>query len=91
MVKPLDHLKNLSLLKTKSYINGVWVEGQKTPFSVKDPALDEVLTEIASVSAQQTREAVDAACQAFQIWKHVSPFERAEKLTYFAELIEKKP
>ena len=26
---------------------------------------------------------------AFQIWKHVSPFERAEKLTYFAELIEK--
>lgn len=82
----LDRLKDKSLFKTESYIDGQWVGGASR-FSVSNPSNRELLADVADVGADGARCAVDAADRAFALWRKVSPFERAKILHAWNDLI----
>lgn len=71
-------LKNTSLLKTKSYINGQWIaaEDNKT-FSVKNPFNNSHLASVSDVSQAQISHAITCAENAMKTWKAKSATERS--------------
>lgn len=81
-------LKNIGLLKTHNYINGQWIgSDDHRTFSVTNPATGEVLGEVASVSREQVKQAVDAAQTAFETWKLTTAKERSALLRKWYQLI----
>jgi succinate-semialdehyde dehydrogenase/glutarate-semialdehyde dehydrogenase len=82
------NLKNTSLLKTKSYINGVWLgaDSGKT-FDVRDPASGEIITSIADLGKDETRRAIEAADKAMHSWKKRTAKERSNLLRKWYDLI----
>ena len=82
------NLKNTSLLKTKSYINGQWLDADSgQTFNVTDPASGEVIACIADLGVNETRRAIEAAEQAMQSWKMRTAKERSNLLRKWYELI----
>lgn len=81
-----DRLKDKSLLRTDSYVNGAWTAGEDR-FAVTNPADRSVLAEVADVGEAGARKAVDAADQAFQSWKKTSVYERARLIQKWNDLI----
>ncbi|MHA3079963.1 NAD-dependent succinate-semialdehyde dehydrogenase [Acinetobacter sp. ANC 5502] len=79
-------LNNSSLLQQHAYIDGAWVTGEKS-FAVTNPATGEVLGEVASVSREQVKQAVDAAQTAFETWKLTTAKERSALLRKWYQLI----
>ncbi len=76
------------LLKTQSYINGEWVDGDSgNRFAVLNPATGERLAEVASVGAAETRRAIAGAEQAMASWRALAPEERSEVLERWYRLI----
>ncbi len=71
-------LKNTSLLKSKSYINGQWIaaEDNKT-FSVKNPFNNSHLANVSDVSQAQISYAIACAENAMKTWKAKSATERS--------------
>lgn len=68
------NLKNTSLLKTKSYINGQWLDADSgKTFDVKDPASGKVIASVADLGVAETRRAIEAAEKAMQSWKKKCP------------------
>ena len=94
----------LTLLRTKSYINGQWITGDST-LPVTNPYDGALIADVDSVSRAQCKEAIDHAHDAFQIWKKYSASERgailrkwyelqmehAEELAYILTLEQGKP
>ncbi len=81
-------LKDPSLLRTQAYINGCWVDGDGgETFVVTNPATGEQLAEVASVGAEETRRAIEAAHTAMQSWKARSAKERSAVLRRWYELV----
>ena len=78
-------IRDRSLLKTKSYINGKWVAGE-TKFSVTNPYDQSLVAEVADMSSDQCRMAIQHAHDAFKIWKKYSAAERAAILRKWYEL-----
>ncbi|MBB3168840.1 NAD-dependent succinate-semialdehyde dehydrogenase [Simiduia aestuariiviva] len=81
-------LKNPSLLRGQSYINGQWVDsdsGETVP--VLNPANGETVFEIASCGVEETRRAIDAAEAAMPAWAAKSAKERASILRTWYNLI----
>ena len=72
-------LKDKSLLKTDSYINGKWVKGSST-FPVYNPCSKEKIADVAEIGVKETQLAIDAASRAFESWKKVSAKERGDLL-----------
>ncbi|MEM7175211.1 MAG: NAD-dependent succinate-semialdehyde dehydrogenase [Chlamydiota bacterium] len=83
-------LNHSSLLKTKSFINGKWTEGTvgKT-FSVVNPFDQQEVTQVAEMGAPEARSAIEAAHQAFPMWKALTPKERGGYLLKWKELISR--
>jgi len=82
------NLQDASLLKTQAYINGEWVDGaDKQTFSVNDPATGDLIANVASLGAQETRAAIEAADAAMKSWKAQSPNTRSEILERWHQLI----
>ncbi len=82
------NLKNTSLLKTKSYINGQWLDADSgKTFDVKNPASGEVITSVADLGVDETRRAIEAAEKAMQSWKNKTAKERSNLLRKWYELI----
>ncbi|MDP2523523.1 NAD-dependent succinate-semialdehyde dehydrogenase [Neptunomonas phycophila] len=82
------NLQDASLLKTQAYINGEWVDGaDKQTFSVNDPATGDLIATVASLGAQETRAAIEAADAAMKSWKAQSPNTRSEILERWHQLI----
>jgi len=81
-------LSNQSLLKTDGYINGTWkqADSQQT-FPVYNPATGEHLADVADMGERETREAIDAASEAFKSWKHTTAADRAAILNRWADLL----
>nr|WP_246813285.1 NAD-dependent succinate-semialdehyde dehydrogenase [Neptunomonas phycophila] len=76
------------MLKTQAYINGEWVDGaDKQTFSVNDPATGDLIATVASLGAQETRAAIEAADAAMKSWKAQSPNTRSEILERWHQLI----
>ncbi len=79
-------LNDQSLLKTEAYINGQWVSGIDT-LKVTNPANGQLLAQIASVSAEQTQQAIAAAEVAQTLWAKRPAKERADILRAWYNLI----
>lgn len=58
-------------MNTNLLINGVSVQGQAGFTNVFNPATEDVIAQVASASAEQVNDAVQAALDAFKIWKNV--------------------
>ena len=83
-----DLLKDPSLLKTQAYINGEWVDADDgATFKVYNPANHDVIAEVASVGAAETRRAIEAAEIAQKKWAAISAMERSAVLRKWYNLM----
>jgi succinate-semialdehyde dehydrogenase/glutarate-semialdehyde dehydrogenase len=76
-----------TLVRESLYINGMWLDGDAEPVDVHDPSSGELLATVASASAQQVEQAVEAAHAAFGTWSKLLARERAAILRRWYELI----
>lgn len=84
----ISNLKDPSLLKSQSYINGQWTDADSgRTFDVIDPANGEVLAQVADLSAIETGRAIEAADQAMQTWKKQTAKDRSVLLRKWFDLI----
>ncbi|SUB24295.1 NAD-dependent succinate-semialdehyde dehydrogenase [Avibacterium avium] len=81
-------MQNFSLIKTKGYINGEYVENAEgKTFAVLNPATQQEICQVADLGVAETEQAILAAEQAQKKWKQVLPKERANILTRWYELV----
>lgn len=81
-------LKDPSLLKTRAYINGQWVDADSgETFPVYNPATQELIAEVASVGQAETRRAIETAAVAQKAWAAKTPMERSVILRRWNDLI----
>ncbi len=78
-------LKDPSLLKSQSYVNGQWIGEGVDP--VDNPATGEVLGKVPNHGAAEAQACVDAAQAAFKPWAKKLAKERAAILRKWFELI----
>ncbi len=64
----------------KQYINGKLVEGKGKTLEVLNPAEDEIVGVVGCATAEQTKQALEAADKAFRIWSKTTVNERADWL-----------
>ncbi|WP_237215846.1 NAD-dependent succinate-semialdehyde dehydrogenase [Ruegeria lacuscaerulensis] len=79
-------LKDPSLLETRAYINGTWVEGEAT-FPVYNPATGDLIANVTDVSIEGTARTVDAAYAAKKEWAAQTGKERAAILRKWFDLM----
>ncbi len=84
-VTPLK-LNDASLLETRAYVNGVWVEKQKT-FPVMNPATGACIAHVADMDIADTTAAIDAAYAAKADWASWTGKERAAILRRWFDLM----
>ncbi|ETX15007.1 aldehyde dehydrogenase [Roseivivax halodurans JCM 10272] len=86
---PLSDLEDPRLVRNFSYVNGKW-QGAASgeAFAVTNPADGEWLGEVAQLSGEESRAAVDAAHEAFGSWSQSLPQERARLLRRWYELMK---
>mgnify|MGYP001811742728 CR=1 FL=1 len=75
----------MELIKTQAYIGGAWVGEAKT--AVVDKATGEEIARVPDLGAAETREAIEAAHQAFQSWSKTTAKQRSLILRRWYELI----
>ena len=78
-------LNDPTLLKSQSYINGVWVGTGVDP--VENPATGAVIAHVPNHGAAEAQQAVDAAEAAFRIWSKKLAKERCAILKTWFSLI----
>lgn len=83
---PLAQLKDPSLFKTDSLINGQWVAGSSR-FEVTDPSNGQHLTTVANLGAQEAEQAIVAANAAWPAWKSKTAKERSIILRKWFDLL----
>ncbi len=81
-------LKDPTLLKTQSYINGNWVSGTQS-FKVYNPFDGTLVAEVTEVSKKETIKAIEMAQNAFISWKNLTAEERGSYLLKWEKLIHK--
>ena len=54
-------LKDPSLLETRAYVNGEWIDGDDGTFAVDNPARGDTIAEVADLSRAQVAKAIAAA------------------------------
>ena len=81
-------LKDASLLRTQAYVNGAWIDGfARKTFPVTNPATGVELAQVADLGAEETRQAIAAAADAWLAWRAKTAKERAVILRRWFELI----
>ena len=81
------HLKNQTLYKTECYINGEWrVANSGNTLAVINPYSKETIGNVPDMRKAECVAAIDAAYDAFQIWKNYSAAERGQILRRWYEL-----
>lgn len=85
---PSWDLSDPSLLRSFSYVNGRWTAGVSAQtFAVLNPADRSHLGDVASLSAADSAEAIDAAQQALGVWSSLLPQRRSAILRRWYELV----
>lgn len=72
------------------YLNGEFVKGEGECFEVINPYNEEPLAQIFSASKEQVKEAIDSASVAFEEYKNLNAWERAEKILQVADFLQKE-
>ncbi|MBB4481773.1 NAD-dependent succinate-semialdehyde dehydrogenase [Rhizobium etli] len=74
----LSRLADRHLLRDLAYVGGRWIAGTTgKSFAVTDPASSATLTWVASLGAEETAMAIDAASEALAAWRAMLPQNRA--------------
>jgi succinate-semialdehyde dehydrogenase/glutarate-semialdehyde dehydrogenase len=84
--KGLPKLKDATLLRSQSYINGAWV-GADASFDVSNPADGVTLGSVPNMGAAETQSAIDAANAAFPAWSAKTGKERAGIMRKWFDLL----
>ncbi len=81
-------LSDPTLLQTRAYINGAWVDADDgATFPVSNPANGKVIAQVAKVGAAETRRAIEAARVAMDSWKAQPAKQRAAVLRRWFDLM----
>ena len=81
-------LKDPSLIATKAFIGGAWVDGENgATFAVTNPARGDVIAEVADASRAQAAEAIARAHAAQKDWAAMTGKERAAILRRWFDLM----
>jgi len=83
---PLAQLKDPTLLKTDTLINGQWVAGISR-FDVLDPATGQKLADVANLGPADAEAAIAAANAAWGAWKNKTAKERSNILRKWYDLL----
>ncbi len=84
----MEILQKTDLLQQKSFINGVWVESDSS-FPVTNPSTGEIIAQVADCTVEDARQAMNAAQEAFLLWREKSTTERTQLLKkWFALIIQ---
>ncbi|NEH99853.1 NAD-dependent succinate-semialdehyde dehydrogenase (plasmid) [Rhizobium johnstonii] len=84
----LSRLADRHLLRDLAYVGGRWIAGKSgKSFEVTDPASSATLARVASLGADETAVAIDAASGAFAGWRAMRPQSRAAILRKWFELM----
>ncbi|MEL6288407.1 MAG: NAD-dependent succinate-semialdehyde dehydrogenase [Pseudomonadota bacterium] len=73
-----------NLMHEACYVDGAWIG--ESDLAVTNPATGETIGHVPTFGARETREAIDAAAAAFEIWKRTIAKERAAILRRWFEL-----
>ncbi|WP_078380364.1 NAD-dependent succinate-semialdehyde dehydrogenase [Sutcliffiella halmapala] len=73
--------------KYSMYINGEWVQTEKT-IEVTNPATEEVIGTVPSISKEQLEQAIEHASDAFESWRETSVYERAALMEKWFNLLD---
>jgi len=86
-LKPLP-LKDPSLFRTQSYINGEWVDADSGKrFEVDNPATGAIIASVPDCGAAETTRAIDAANAALPAWRAMTAKTRAAILRKWFDLM----
>jgi len=81
-------LKDETLLKRDSYVDGAWAAAQSgARFAVRDPATAETLAEVADLDAADARAAIEASHRAQPSWRAKTAKERAQLMRRWFDLL----
>lgn len=84
----LLQLQRPELLRQQAYINGQWCDAASgNTIAVDNPATGEVIAHVPSLTAEETRAAIDAADAALPAWRARTAKERATILRRWYELM----
>lgn len=84
----MTQLKDPTLLKSTSYVNGEWLPTADRSVPVTNPATGGIITELNTASAKDAQDAIVAADDAFKKWKDSSVKTRHQLLTAWFQLIQ---
>ncbi|SIS53696.1 succinate-semialdehyde dehydrogenase / glutarate-semialdehyde dehydrogenase [Roseivivax lentus] len=80
-------LKDPSLLESRAYVGGQWIDGDDGTFEVTNPARGDVIANVADLSRAQVGKAIDAAYAAQKDWARWTGKERANVLRKWFDLM----
>ncbi|MBD3664869.1 NAD-dependent succinate-semialdehyde dehydrogenase [Sulfitobacter aestuariivivens] len=80
-------LKDPTLLETRAYIDGAWVDGDDGTFDVLNPARGDVIAKVANLSRAQVADAIAAAEKSQKDWASWTGKERAGVLRKWFDLM----
>ncbi|OSQ53398.1 NAD-dependent succinate-semialdehyde dehydrogenase [Marivita geojedonensis] len=80
-------LKDPSLLETRAYVNGAWIDGDDGTFAVDNPARGDKIADVADLSRAQVADAITAAEKAQKEWAKWTGKERAAVLRKWFDLM----
>jgi succinate-semialdehyde dehydrogenase/glutarate-semialdehyde dehydrogenase len=87
LVEMIMNLSDENLIKTESYINGVWRDAGGRSFALNNPATGKKLVDIADHGADAIREAIDAAADAQKTWAGCTAKDRAMLMRAWFNLV----
>lgn len=79
-------LKTPSLLETRAYVNGQWIESDRK-FDVTDPATGRLVAQVSDFDVATTANAIDAAQAAGPAWAALTGKERSTILRRWHDLL----
>lgn len=81
-------LKDESLLRQKSYVNGAWADADDGEvMAVRDPATGRTIGTVPAMGGAETRRAIEAAAEAWPAWRARTARERSAILRRWFDLI----
>jgi succinate-semialdehyde dehydrogenase / glutarate-semialdehyde dehydrogenase len=85
---PAAQLEDPRLFRETCYLDGTWIQANSgATIDVDNPATGEVIGRVPSLSAAETRRAIQAANQAFPVWSTKTAKERANILRRWFDLM----
>lgn len=83
-----SRLSDPGLIRDRAYIDGDWVDGgEGKVFPVRDPAVGDVIAEVADLGMRDAETAIAAAERAFNGWRRLTAKQRAAVLRAWHGLI----